>query len=57
VLAKQGKKNVVKLEADPGIMAELKNIKCCTVNGSEFDLGFIARVRVIIICIAIMCIV
>jgi hypothetical protein len=46
VFAKRGKKDVVKLEADPGIMAELKDIKCCTVNGSKFDLGLIARVRV-----------
>ena len=44
VFSKQGKKNVIKLEADPSIMAELEDVECCTVNGTEFDIGSIVGV-------------
>ena len=44
VFLKQGKKNVIELEANPGIMAELEDVKCCTVNGTEFDVGSIVGV-------------
>ena len=47
--AQQGKKDVAKLEANPGIMTELEDIECCAVSGSERDLGVIARVPIAII--------
>ena len=49
VFAQQGKKDVVKLEANASIMAELEDIECCAVSGSERDLGVITRVPIAII--------
>ena len=55
VLAKQGKKDVVKLKADTSIMAELQDIECRTVSRSESDTGIIpSRVGVDIVFAAIM---
>ena len=53
MLSKQCKKNVIKLKADPGIMAELEDVECCTVVRTKFDIGFIVSVVVVVVVVIV----